>query len=313
MARPLLYVPPGGAVFELTSRTLHGRFLLRPGRRLNEILVGVLGRAQRRYDVRLYVGGFLSNHFHLLGRFETPHQLSGFMQYFKANLAKEAGRLYGWREKIWGRRYRPIQVSDEEEALVGRLRYILSQACKEGLVASPLDWPGVNCARALLEGRELSGIWYDRTSQFNARRRGEPARDSDHATRERVAFQQLPCWSHFSPEQYRTAIAELIEEIEAETQRAHEAAVTQPLGASTVLRQDPHQRPARSSRSPAPRFHAATREVRRSLANAYALVYAAYQQASIRLRQGLGPAEFPTGCFPPRLPSLDVPYQLVPG
>jgi len=83
MARPLLYVPPGGAVFELTSRTLHGRFLLRPGRNLNEILVGILGRAQRRYDVSIYIGAFLSNHFHLLARFETPHQLSGFMQYFK--------------------------------------------------------------------------------------------------------------------------------------------------------------------------------------------------------------------------------------
>ena len=105
MARPLLYVPPGGAVFELTSRTLHGRFLLRPSRKLNEILIGVLGRAQRRYGVEMYVGAFLSNHFHLLARFETPHQLSGFMQYFKANLAKEAGRLYGWREKLWGRRY----------------------------------------------------------------------------------------------------------------------------------------------------------------------------------------------------------------
>ncbi|MDH3254917.1 MAG: transposase [Acidobacteriota bacterium] len=313
MARPLLYVPPGGAVFELTSRTLHGRFLLRPGRQLNQILAGILGRAQRRYDVDIYIGAFLSNHFHLLARFETPHQLSGFMQYFKANLAKEAGRLYGWREKLWGRRYRPIQVSDEEAALVGRLRYILSQACKEGLVLSPLDWPGVNCARALTEGRDLTGLWYDRTKQFYARRQGEAAKESDFATRERVVLQQLPCWSHLSPEHYRSALADLIQEIEDETRRTHEEAGTQPLGASAILRQDPHQRPPRSSRSPAPRFHAATRKVRRSLANTYALVHAAYQRASLKLRRGLGPVEFPPGCFPPRLPILDVPYQLVPG
>ena len=313
MARPLLYVPPGGAVFELTSRTLHGRFLLRPSTRLNDILIGVLGRAQRRYDVDIYIGAFLSNHFHLLARFETPFQLSGFMQYFKANLAKEVGRLYGWREKIWGRRYRPIQVSDEEEALVGRMRYILSQACKEGLVMSPLEWPGVNCARALAEGRNLAGTWFDRTSQFSARRRGEAAPDRAFANPERVVLQQLPCWSHLSPAQYRAAIRNLIREIEDETQQAHEAAETQPLGAAAILQQDPLQQPVRSNRSPAPRFHAASRQVRQALANAYASVSVAYRRAFLRLKKGTGPVEFPLGCFPPRLPILDVPYQLVPG
>jgi REP element-mobilizing transposase RayT len=287
--------------------------LLRPGRKLNEILVGVLGRAQRRYDVSVYAGAFLSNHFHLLAQFETPQQLSGFMQYFKANLAKEAGRLHGWREKLWGRRYRPIQVSGEEAALVGRLRYILSQACKEGLVSSPLDWPGVNCARALLEGKDLTGTWYDRTKQYYARRRGEEETDRDVSTSEWVVFEQLPCWSHLSPEQYRSEILGLIQDIEREAKQTHEAAGTEPLGTATILRQDPHQRPARSQRSPAPRFHAATREVRRSLANAYALVYTAYRQAYIRLKRGLGPVQFPPGCFPPRLPILDLPYQLVPG
>jgi REP element-mobilizing transposase RayT len=313
MARPLLYVPPGGAVFELTSRTLHGRFLLRPSPSLDEILIGVLGRAQRRYGVELFAAAFLSNHFHLLVRVETPHQLSGFMQYFKANLAKEAGRLTGWREKFWGRRYRPIQVSNEEAAQVARLRYLLSQACKEGLVGSPLEWPGVNCARALVEGAELTGVWYDRTRQFYSRRRGETARDRDFAVPERVEFQPLPCWSHLSPEDYRSAIVEILREIEEETRESHQAAGTEPLGASGILRQDPRQRPARSCRSPAPRFHAATREVRRSLANAYALVHAAYRHAALQLKRGLGPVEFPPGCFPPRLPWLDVPYQLVPG
>lgn len=313
MARPLLYVPPGGALFELTSRTLHGRFLLRPDRRLNDLLVGVLGRAQRRYGVALFAGAFLSNHFHLLGRFETPHQLAGFMQYFKANLAKEAGRLYGWRERFWGRRYRPILLSDEVAAQTGRLRYILSQACKEGLVGSPLEWPGVNCARALVEGEPLTGVWYDRTRQFYARRRRESARDCDFATREQVVFQQLPCWSHLSPEEYRSAILDLIREIEEETRRAHAAAGTHPLGVRGICRQDPREQPARSARSPAPRFHAATKKARRSLAKTYALVCSAYRQASLRLQRGLGPVEFPAGCFPPRLPTLEIPYQLVPG
>jgi len=300
-------------VFELTSRTLHGRFLLRPGRRLNELLLGVLGRAQRLYAVELYGAAFLSNHFHLLVRVETPGQLSGFMQYFKGNLAKEAGRLYGWRERFWGRRYRPIQVSDEEAAQVARLRYILCQACKDGLVSSPFEWPGVSCARALISGMPLTGLWYDRTRQFYARRRGEGANDSNFASTEIVIFLPLPCWSHLSAEEYQAAMRQIVREIEKETAEAHAASGTTPLGATEILRQAPHQRPSRSCRTPAPSFHAASRAARGSLAKAYALVYAAYREASDKLRRGLGPVEFPPGCFPPRLPLLDVPYQFLPG
>ncbi len=61
MARPLRYVPPDSLV-EVTCRTLHGRFLLRPSRSLNEIVLGILGRAARRYRVRICLFTYMSNH-----------------------------------------------------------------------------------------------------------------------------------------------------------------------------------------------------------------------------------------------------------
>ena len=59
MARSLRYVPPGSLV-EVSCRTLHGRFLLRPCRDLNEIVLGILGRATRRYRVGLCAFAYLS-------------------------------------------------------------------------------------------------------------------------------------------------------------------------------------------------------------------------------------------------------------
>ena len=47
------YVPEGGCLFEVTCRTQQGRFLLRPSPELNEIALGVLGRAQRLYPVSI--------------------------------------------------------------------------------------------------------------------------------------------------------------------------------------------------------------------------------------------------------------------
>ena len=40
--RRLRYIPEGGALVEVTCRTVHSRFLLRPGLPLNDIVVGVL-------------------------------------------------------------------------------------------------------------------------------------------------------------------------------------------------------------------------------------------------------------------------------
>ena len=60
MPRPLRYVPPG-AMVEVTLRTVHGRFLLRPSRALNELVAGVVGRAQRRYGMRIHALVVLSN------------------------------------------------------------------------------------------------------------------------------------------------------------------------------------------------------------------------------------------------------------
>jgi hypothetical protein len=119
MARPLRWIPPNSLV-EVTSRTLHGRLLLRPSRDLNEIVLGILARASQRYDVHICAFIYLSNHSHLLLRPADAQQLSRFMGYVNSNLAKEAGRLHGWRERLWGRRFRAIVVSDDEATQVAR-------------------------------------------------------------------------------------------------------------------------------------------------------------------------------------------------
>ncbi len=51
MGRRLRFIPPEGALVEVTCRTVQGRFLLTPSADLNEIILGVLGRAQRLYPV----------------------------------------------------------------------------------------------------------------------------------------------------------------------------------------------------------------------------------------------------------------------
>lgn len=301
MARDLRFVPPGSLV-EVTTRTVQGRFLLRPSRDLNEAVLGILARAARRYDVQVCAFVFLSNHAHLLVRPRDAEQLALFMSYLNGNLAKEAGRLHAWREKFWGRRYRAIVVSDEEPAQVARLQYLLSQGCKERLVRSPKDWPGASSTEALLDGKPIRGIWFDRTQEFEARRRGERPGKYAFAREEKIELVALPSWEHVSGREIQERIAGMVRRIETETRKALRESNVTVLGRRRILRQNPHDHPSQSSRSPAPRFHAATREARKLLELAYYSFKLAYQQAVEDLLSGLRTPKFPPGSFPPRLP-----------
>ena len=241
MGRRIRYIPPeGSGLVEVTCRTLQGRFLLTPSNELNEIILGALGRAQELYPVGICAFSFVSNHFHLLLRVESSHQLSLFMGHFNSNLAREAGRLIHWREKFWGRRYQAIPVSEEEAAQVERLRYVLAHGCKEGLVERLRDWPGVSAVRALLDDEPLDGLWFDRTREHVSRSKGIAFERLEFATPYRVHLEPLSCWAH---EDYRRRIAEMVEEIESQAAIKRQLRDLPAKGPDAILAQEPQTAP----------------------------------------------------------------------
>ena len=242
---------------------------------------------------------------HLLLWTEDAREISRLMGYFLSKLAREVGRLTGWKEKIFGRRYHAIVVSGEEAAQVERLRYGLAHGAKEDLVDRPRDWPGVHAVRALLEGEVLEGLWFDRTQEYLARRRGEKFDRLEYATREALELDPLPCWKHLNEEQRRARVAALVEDIESEAAARRKRTGVQPRGPAAVLKQNPLRRPKKTKKSPAPAFHAASKAVRRELWDAYALFVAAYRAAAEKLRAGIREVVFPRGSFPPPLPFVD--------
>jgi hypothetical protein len=62
-----------------------------PSRLLNQIIVGVLGRAQDRYPVRIHGYAFASNHYHLTVTVDDARQLARFMGHFNSKLGREIG------------------------------------------------------------------------------------------------------------------------------------------------------------------------------------------------------------------------------
>ncbi len=305
MSRRIRFVPPGSLV-EVTCRTMQGRLLLHPSPLIADICRGILARAARLYPVDVHAFAFLSNHFHLLLSVSSARRLSEFMNYLNSNLAREVGRAIDWREKFWGRRYQEILVSDEEAAQVARLLYILRHGCKENLVRRPTDWPGATSVSALLTNQVVQGRWFDRTMEYEARRKRICLQPSDSTSMEVLRLAPLPCWKGWGAEARRTRIAELVGLVEAETERRIRDTGRLPLGQPKLLRQHPYRSPIRSKKGPAPLVHAATRAVRLSLKEAYRVFVAAFRKASKQLRQGVIGLDlvsfFPEGSFPPPSP-----------
>jgi len=294
MAWPLRMYEPSGIYF-VTARCFQGRLLLRPSRETNEVLGGVLARATRLAGVELFAFVFASNHLHLLVR-APKGNLPRFMQFLLANVSRKIGWLVGWRGAFWERRYSAEPVLDDE-ALFGRVRYILAHGVKEGLVRKCSDWPGLSCFRQMIGARLRQFRWFDWTRRWRARSRQE-ARDRMNelwAEAETLTLAPLPFWAHLTDSGRRRRILRAVTAIQREGASSFERV----LGRRGVVTQDPQVRPNRPARSPRPQCHASRRELRAEFADRYRAFTSVFLHASEKWRQGDLSASFPSGAFRP--------------
>ena len=129
----------------------------------------------------------------------------------------------------------------------------LTHGCKEDLVEGPRDWPGVHGVQALTEGKILEGLWFDRTQEYAARRRGEDFSRLQYATREILTLDPLLCWKDLTEEQRQRRAVALVADIEAEAAARRKKTGVKPMGPAAILTQDPHHGPPRGPRSLQPR------------------------------------------------------------
>jgi hypothetical protein len=301
MPRPLRFIPDHSLV-EVTTRTIQGRLLLRPSPELTDIILGIIGKAQALYGMTIHAFVFLSTHAHFLLSPSSAAQLALFMQFVNANVAKEAGRLHAWRDRLWSRRYRAIVVADDTAA-IGRLRYILAHGAKEGLLASPRIWPGPNCIAALGTGALLRGTWFDRSKEFLARQRGETVFPTQFATTYDIHLTPLPCLQHVSADQRQSEIRHIVGEIKAKAAADNKEKGRTPMTVEQILAQDPHSKPASTDRSPAPFVHATHDSTEHDFRVAYRAFVDAFRAGVERLRERAREIRelFPAGAFPPQL------------
>lgn len=301
VGRPLRFLPSPNTVVEVTDRTFQGRKLLRPSKEVNETILGCMGRALNLYpEVGLNAYNFLSTHPHMMFTPRDHEVLSAFMGHLAGNISRKVGTdLLGWSGKFWHDRFRPIPLLDERSELE-RLRYLLRNGVKEGLVERPGEWPGVSSLQALLTGVPDVGIWYDRTAEFNARRLsvGKDIDVEQFATRYEIPLVPLPSMADKSEEEQQAIVRQIVRDVEDEGAEMKRKG-TIFLGVEGVLATDPLERPKKLSRKPAPRAHFRSKSAYERFLEILSKVLEAFAEASKRFRGGDHDVEFPDGTFRP--------------
>ncbi len=308
MPSPLRFVPnaaklwkdPAGnpiAIAEVTIRTIQGRYLMRPSARSTSLVLGVIAKAQERYSFPLYGYAYLSNHGSLLLGVRSAAHLSRIMNFIHSNIARELGRKEhsDWRGKFFERRGRAILVLSDED-VEARLKYLLSNGTKEGLVARPERWTGAHCARVLCQGGRDTGVWVNR-SRLQGCIESYAEAEQDASERILVRLSQIPSRALLSPEQYRSFIREMCKDIASEVKEERRG--KPPLGVHRAERMNPHFKPEGTAHSPAPLVHCTNQGDRHRFKGAYKAFVDAFKAACDILAQSKWEREFPEGGLPP--------------
>jgi hypothetical protein len=296
-------------VYEVTIETIQGRYLLRPTREVRDLVNGVLARAQARYrGVSVFAFVFTRDRAMLLLSSSVEDQLPRFMAYLKGGISRKLGRLLDWSGTMWAGRYRSTPILDED-AIVERLRHVLSLGVDEGLVLSPRDWPGATCVPALLGSMKLEGTWIDRDHEASLRALGLEPPAAAYMHGYRVELTPIPGWEALPPAELAARYRAIIESIELEYLVVTGGEVVGPV---ELQLEDPFSRRRSAWRRLRALCHATCDAVKDAFRSGYRAFCSAFRSAAAALRGRHDAAReltagFPAGSYP--RPDLRVPLS----
>ena len=305
MTRPLRMFDQA-VVYLVTVRCFQGRLFLRPSDETYQVLGGVLARAARLTGVELFAFNFLSNHVHLVVRAPRAN-LPQFMQFLLTNISKKIGTLINWHGSFWERRYAAQPVLDDA-ALLSKIRYVLAQGVKEGLVRRCTEWPGLSSLPLMRDGKARSFRWLNWTRRC---RSGVPTRRRDRLDEqwtepEELRLTNLPIHGFDRLSIIRRFVDDSVSAIENRARSTFRTV----LGLKRLLRQHPHQRPPRPDQSVAPWCHTTSIALRTEYLERYRAFADAFLRASVSWRLGNLEANFPRVAIRPFLWPFEIPTRL---
>lgn len=108
-----------------------------------------LGKAARRYKVRIVAYIFMANHLHIVVIVQSPEEASKFVGYLKQEMSHAVNRMLGRRQKtVWKAEFdSPILLSGDR--CLEEMTYTVVNPCAADLADLPEEYIGVSSIRSL--------------------------------------------------------------------------------------------------------------------------------------------------------------------
>jgi REP element-mobilizing transposase RayT len=281
-------------IYFVTNRTIEERFWLTPCHKVRSIFGRWLAKAAKKRGVEIFAYCVMSNHYHLLVRAPRGN-LSAFMEYLQANVAKSVNRLHGRRGPLWQRRYSAEPVLDTD-AMVDRIAYIVSNPVTAHAVATAEIWPGLSSISDLTGKNPQSFELFDATGWHKAR---GPADRRPFLSTVTLTISRLPALAHLDDPAYRQRILDAVAVYTQSAAIERRRRGIRVMGLAKLRRLRPSDRPKKPKRSPRPRCHTTVLKLWKEFQTIYRDFVTAYRIAAEAYRQGHVTTIFPRGSFPP--------------
>ena len=301
----------------VTNRCEHEMFFLLPTETINHLITFWLAKAKNEAgsNIEIYAFIFLANHFHIILK-DPDGQLPAFMCYFQGNLARAVNLEHHRSGHFWQGKYDDVIVDGEDE-FWNRYAYVVGNAVKAGLTATPWQWQGVCSLSLALKDQpvEVTGL---KVSEYNeARRFNRKVDKKDFQETHTFALTIPPMLENKTAEERETFIRQLVA---GACKKYKQDRLNKPaLGMKKILSQTPFDRPRKPAKRPRFKFFSLCKERQKELEDKYRTFVDAYklcvhqlieyfksyrrkkddESAWVKFAQKAPAIDWPEGSYPP--------------
>ena len=204
----------------MLTRRIRGRtFLLRPSRRVDELIRYVVAVMSDKWSVQLHAITVMSNHWHLCVT-DPRGNVVRFQRDCHAFIARALNAMHGEFESVWASAQASRVTCEEPQSLLQKIAYTMANPVAAGLVRYGKSWPGVRHAwpcpptvvarpKKFFRGKDDGGIWPETA---------------------KLAFVRPPGFDNASDEELAERVASEIAAAEDASRRHHDANASRFLG-----------------------------------------------------------------------------------
>ena len=299
MAKRLRWLRSEAAYCEV-QRTVDRQFFFAPNETIRNIIGASVGRAQRRYPVKLYWIDFNINH-KQSGRAalsDSPEHIENLVNFDRlcnSLIARGINQYLGREGAMFSTRNRSEEAIDDL-SLEQQLFYAVTNPVKDGLVDRVAHWKGFSSYQQLATGKVERFSYVNWTAWHRAGGRKPPEAYTESVE---VRLSPIPAWEGIAAHRRQALFRRRVRELEQHCRAERERDGRRAMGPRKLARVDPRARPKRAPRKQGrqPLCHASTPEAALAYKERYRAFLDQYYYASGLWMEGVVDAPFPAGSF----------------